>query len=179
MRDKIIIGIIVLAVIILGYAVWRSAAKPGQPAQPSGNLPEVPSAGTSTIPAAATSTAATSSAKTTTTATAKKTTSGTTAKTSTTSASALPSYVDALKIYKTSGYYFQFVNCHGNPGSLTLKKGKKFMLDNRDAVAHKIAFANQTYYLGKYGYAIATALSLGKYYITCDGGGAASILVQP
>ncbi len=94
--------------------------------------------------------------------------------------SATQRYLDAIKIYKTSGYYFQFVSCHGMPGSLTLKKGKKFMLDNRDAVSHKIAIVGgQSFAIGGYNFAIATApYTAGTHYITCDGGGAASILVQ-
>ncbi|MBI2037659.1 MAG: hypothetical protein HYT15_01850 [Candidatus Magasanikbacteria bacterium] len=94
--------------------------------------------------------------------------------------SATQRYLDAIKIYKTSGYYFQFVDCHGLPGSLTLKKGKKFMLDNRDAKSRKIAIqGGQSFTIGAYNFAIATAPTKpGVHYITCDGGGAASILVQ-
>lgn len=94
--------------------------------------------------------------------------------------SATKAYLDALKIYKTTGYYFQFVDCHGAPGTLTLKAGKKFMLDNRDGVARKIAIqGGQSFNVGAYGFAIATAPSkIGTHYITCNGGGAASILVQ-
>jgi len=89
-------------------------------------------------------------------------------------------YLDAIKIYKTVGYYFQFVDCHGSPGTLTLKAGKKFMLDNRDAKSRKIAIqGGQSFQIGPYDFAIATAPSaLGLHYITCDGGGAASITVQ-
>lgn len=89
-------------------------------------------------------------------------------------------YLDAIKIYKNVGYYFQFVDCHGAPGTLTLKAGKKFMLDNRDGAARKIAIqGGQTFQIKAYDFAIATAPSaIGTHYITCDGGGAASILVQ-
>lgn len=94
--------------------------------------------------------------------------------------SATQSYLDAIKIYKNVGYYFQFVSCHGAPGTLTLKAGKKFMLDNRDGVAHKIAVqGGQSFNIKAYDFAIATAPSaIGTHYITCDGGGAANILVQ-
>ena len=94
--------------------------------------------------------------------------------------SATQRYLDAIRIYKNVGYYFQFVSCHGSPGSLTLKAGKKFMLDNRDNVTHKIAVqGGQTFQVGAYNFAIATAPStIGTHYITCDGGGAASIIVQ-
>lgn len=95
--------------------------------------------------------------------------------------SATQRYLDALRIYKNTGYYFQFVDCHGAPGSLVLKKGKKFMLDNRDNQTRKIAVTGgQTFQVKAYDFAIATAPStLGLHYITCDGGGAASISVQP
>lgn len=95
--------------------------------------------------------------------------------------SATQRYLDAIRVYKSVGYYFQFVDCHGSPGSLTLKKGKKFMLDNRDNVTRKIAVqGGQTFQVGAYNFAIATAPStVGTHFITCDGGGAASILVQP
>ncbi|HSR89529.1 MAG TPA: hypothetical protein VLK22_04030 [Candidatus Udaeobacter sp.] len=97
-----------------------------------------------------------------------------------TSKPAARSYLDALKIYRTSGYYFQFSGCSGKPGSLTLKKGVEFMLDNRDGVNHKIVVeGGQTFSIGAYGFAIATAPSaIGTHHITCDGGGSASILVQ-
>lgn len=94
--------------------------------------------------------------------------------------SATQRYLDAIRVYKSVGYYFQFVSCHGSPGSLTLKKGKKFMLDNRDSVSRKIAVqGGQSFQIKPYDFAIATAPStLGTHYITCDGGGAASIVVQ-
>lgn len=89
------------------------------------------------------------------------------------------SYADALKIYSTSGYRFQFVNCKATPGKFTIKKNSKFMLDNRDNTAHKIKVGSVTYNVGAYGFAIATAKTLGLNYITCDGGGAAQIQVEP
>ncbi len=94
--------------------------------------------------------------------------------------SATQKYLDAIRMYKNVGYYFQFVDCHGLPGTLTLKKGKKFMLDNRDAKSHKIAIVGgQSFTIGAYNFAVATAPSTaGTHYITCDGGGAASITVQ-
>ncbi|TAN33050.1 hypothetical protein EPN28_03560 [Patescibacteria group bacterium] len=95
------------------------------------------------------------------------------------SPSATLSYTKALSIYRKSGYYYQFYKCKGTPGSLTMKKGKQFMLDNRDAKAHTVAFGKQSYYVPKYGFAIATAKYVGKFFITCDGGGAAQILVEP
>jgi hypothetical protein len=66
------------------------------------------------------------------------------------------------------------------PGSMTMKTGTKFMLDNRDSVARTIAIeGGQSYSLSAYGFKIATAPSKeGTYYITCDKGGAASITVQ-
>lgn len=54
------------------------------------------------------------------------------------------------------------------------------MLDNRDVEARKIAVqGGQTFQVKAYDFAIATAPStVGTHFITCDGGGAASIMVQ-
>jgi len=117
------------------------------------------------------------------TTTVKKTTvikkTATSVKTTSTSLSATDDYLKARKTYQTSGYYFQFLNCRGTPGILTVKKGAKLMLDNRDDKTRKIVFIGKLYNINAYGYVIVTADKLGKHYITCDGGGAAQITVQP
>jgi hypothetical protein len=89
-------------------------------------------------------------------------------------------YQTALTTYRTSGYLFQFTDCRGTPGSLMMKVGTKFMMDNRDGKARKIAINGiKTYSVGAYDFVIAVAPSkAGLYYITCDGGGAAQINVQ-
>lgn len=89
------------------------------------------------------------------------------------------SYADALKAYSATGYRMQFVNCRASPGSLIIKKGKTFMLDNRDNKSHRIKVGSTTYTVGAYGYAIATARTLDVNYILCDGAGAAKITVEP
>ncbi len=129
---------------------------------------------TSTTPEAVVSTATSTPSSTT---TIKK---PVTVKTTPTPLSATQKYLDAIRIYKNPGYYFQFVDCHGSPGTLTMKKGKKFMLDNRDAKSRKIAISGgQSFKISAYNFAIATApTKAGTHYITCDGGGAATILVQ-
>ncbi len=81
--------------------------------------------------------------------------------------------------YVESGYRFQFADCHGTPGSLSVKRGKYFLLDNRDDEAHTIAVAGQSYRIGAYGAAVAAVWKTGTHQITCDGGGAASINVEP
>jgi len=86
-------------------------------------------------------------------------------------------YNEALKIYGT-GYRIQFAECHGTPGQLAIRKGVKFMIDNRDNVNHTIVVKSQTFHLAAYGFAIVTATDLGVYNITCDGGGAAQLNVQ-
>lgn len=180
MKDRyIIIGIIALAVLVIGYAIWRSSTSAPAPSSEVstsvGSDNELTGSVSSTLTAATTTPSSTQQTQT-----KPKTTATYQKPSSSTSLSATQRYIDALKIYKTSGYYFQFLKCHGQPGSLTIKKGKKFMLDNRDSVSHKIAFTGQSYRIGGYGFAIATApLKPGTYFITCDGGGAASILVQP
>lgn len=80
--------------------------------------------------------------------------------------------------YIESGYRFQFTHCSGTPGSLVVKAGKYFLLDNRDAQSHTFAVAGQSYSVGGYGAAVAAVWKLGKYQITCDGGGAASLTIE-
>lgn len=87
-------------------------------------------------------------------------------------------YGTALGIYGKSGYRFQFSSCSGNPGSLTMKLGTKFMIDNRDDKSHQIAIGSQSYKLGAYDFAIISIKKVGSFNITCDGGGAAQVSVQ-
>lgn len=75
-------------------------------------------------------------------------------------------------------YRFQFVNCSGNPGSLTMKLGVKFMIDNRDNSSHQIAIGTNIYKLEAYDFAIVNIQKVGDFIITCDGGGAAHVLIQ-
>jgi hypothetical protein len=95
------------------------------------------------------------------------------------SKSAPQSYVDASAKYKKSGYYIQFYPCQATPGSLIVKQGSKIMLDNRDAKAHSIGIKNEKYLIASYNYAIATLNTIGTNYVTCDGGGSATITVVP
>lgn len=87
-------------------------------------------------------------------------------------------YGAALEIYGKSGYRLQFSNCSGAPGSFTLKIGSKFMIDNRDNKNHTIGIGTKIYNLAAYDYAIVNIQKAGDFNITCDGGGAAHVLVQ-
>lgn len=88
------------------------------------------------------------------------------------------------KALDTYAFRIQFKDCHGigEPpavgGSLVLKKGTKLMLDNRDKVAHTIAFKGVSVRVGAENFAVVTASVLGIYNVTCDGGGAASLNVE-
>ncbi len=95
-----------------------------------------------------------------------------------TRAVATQNYMDALDIYRTSGARFQFSNCSGSPGSINFKKGVTFMIDNRDAELHIIGIGTKNYTLQGYGYAIVSVLKPGSFNITCDGGGAAHVLIM-
>lgn len=95
-----------------------------------------------------------------------------------TSTAVTKNYSDALSIYAKSGYRFQFSNCSGNPGALTMKIGTKFMIDNRDNESHLISIGTKTYKLAAYDFAIVSIQKVGKFNITCDGGGAANVSVQ-
>lgn len=91
-------------------------------------------------------------------------------------------YDQALATYGSSGnnYRFQFTaNCQSVPSSLTLKKGSKFMLDNRDAEAHTFKIGTQTIRLNKYAFAVVTARQTGDLNIICDSVNRAKLLVQP
>ena len=166
-KKYLYIAVAAVAVLLVGYLATRNNSAP------EGDVIEVPAeeildSASSTVP----DSAATSTAE-------KPVPAGSVKKPSV-PLSATQKYLDALKIYKNTGYYFQFVECHGLPGTLTMKKGKKFMLDNRDAKTRKIAInGGQSFKISSYNFAIATAPSKpGTYYITCDGGGAAKIVVQ-
>lgn len=98
--------------------------------------------------------------------------------TGTTITVATKDYGAAVGVYGKSGYRFQFSNCSGNPGTLTMKVGTKFMIDNRDNISHKISIGTKSYQLAAYDYAIVTIQKVGKFNITCDGGGSASVWVQ-
>ncbi|MDO8625841.1 MAG: hypothetical protein Q7K39_00045 [Candidatus Magasanikbacteria bacterium] len=88
------------------------------------------------------------------------------------------SYATALGIYAKSGLRFQFSKCSGTPGSLYIKQGVKFMIDNRDNTSHQIGIGPKTYTLGAYNFAIVSVQKAGSYNITCDGGGAAHVTVE-
>ncbi|MBI5729310.1 MAG: hypothetical protein HY983_03680 [Candidatus Magasanikbacteria bacterium] len=94
------------------------------------------------------------------------------------SAAATLPYSQAVATYG-QGARFQFVNCHAVPGSLTMKKGDKLMLDNRDATKHRVTVGAKAYTLGAYSYLVVTADPTGQHAITCDGGGVGVVNVQP
>jgi hypothetical protein len=85
-------------------------------------------------------------------------------------------YDEAIELY--GDYRFQFVDCHGTPGSINMAAGSTFLLDNRDAEAHTIKVGSTSYSVAAYGFRVAKAPKAGTYNITCDGGGAATLKVQ-
>lgn len=88
-------------------------------------------------------------------------------------------YTKTFLFFKQLGTYFQFVNCHGTPGILSIKHGARIMLDNRDNAAHTFGFNSKQYPVGAFDYVIVTApIQPLKYMVTCDGGGAAQVYVQ-
>lgn len=90
-------------------------------------------------------------------------------------------YQSAVAIYgeRGTGYRFQFNECSGTPGELTVKKGVRYMLDNRDNEEHTFRVGPNAVNIPAWDFAILTAETVGQWYITCDGGGAAVIKVQP
>ncbi len=87
-------------------------------------------------------------------------------------------YTAALALYGGQGNRFQFVKCSGLPGTMTIKRSAKFMIDNRDNAAHQISLGGYTYPLKAYDFALIQVQKTGDYNITCDGGGAAHISVE-
>ena len=86
-------------------------------------------------------------------------------------------YTQAMALYG-KGYRIQFNECHGTPGALVIKSGDKFMFDNRDSSTHVVSYGGYSYTLKGYGFAIITAKATGKFNITCDKGGAATINIE-
>lgn len=86
-------------------------------------------------------------------------------------------YEEALEKYRESGL-LQFVDCHATPGTFTFKKGYTFMIDNRDAKARTIVVQGIAHRLEAYSYALVTAQKTGESFITCDGGGSATLKIQ-
>jgi hypothetical protein len=89
-------------------------------------------------------------------------------KTTSSPGAATPEYMAALNTYRNSGYYFQLSNCSANPGSLTMKKGSRFMIDNRDNKAHRVTIGSKVITIQGYGFAIVNADKIGTNNITCD-----------
>lgn len=79
------------------------------------------------------------------------------------------SYGELVKKYE--GYRFQFsLNCtQVTPSSFVIKKGQKFMIDNRDDKKHVFSFGGQKYSLGAYGYAVVSTQLTGEQSVLCDG----------
>ncbi len=88
-------------------------------------------------------------------------------------------YQSAVAIYgeRGTGYRFQFAECSGVPGELTMKKGVRYMLDNRDDQEHTFRVGPNAVNIPAWDIAILTAGPVGQWYVTCDGGGAAVIKV--
>lgn len=93
-----------------------------------------------------------------------------------TSAKLTMTYNEAVDLYGT--YRFQFTNCNGSPGAMSVAAGSTVLLDNRDNKQHVIAIGSQSYTVGAYGFKIASVAKKGDYQITCDGGGAATLSVN-
>ncbi|OGE87548.1 MAG: hypothetical protein A3J07_04900 [Candidatus Doudnabacteria bacterium RIFCSPLOWO2_02_FULL_49_13] len=90
-------------------------------------------------------------------------------------------YTQAVAKYASTR--IQFDDCHGTVnrtslGSLVVKKGSPFMLDNRDPDAHVFAFGTQSYRIGGQDFAIVSATKVGQFNLTCDGGGSAKLTVE-
>ena len=148
------IAIVIVAVLILGvwgtYVYTHRNSKPSQPAQ------QAQTQGNTGTPA--------------TTPVDQATPPGTS-----TGSTAVSSYGAAVAAHP---YRIQFTACHGNPGTLNVKKGTVVMLDNRDTTAHTVKADSQTFDIPGYGYVLLHTSTVQSINITCDGGGAALLNVE-
>jgi len=78
-------------------------------------------------------------------------------------------YTDLVNKY--IGYRFQFANnCStASPSAFVIKSGSKFMIDNRENIAHTFTFDKQKYTVKPYGYVIITTRAAGSQAVFCDG----------
>jgi hypothetical protein len=159
-KDATILGVIgILFVGLLLYVFWDKNTAP---------TITPPQTTTTTLRSTSTPEAATTTSKTKKNIPTKTTSPG----------AATPQYTAALNTYRNLGYYFQFSNCSATPGTLTVKKGAKFMIDNRDAKTHRITVGSRTITVAGYGFYVLSAEKIGTNQITCDGGGAGVLTVQ-
>lgn len=153
-KDQTTIAVAVVVLLLLIGAIWYWSGKQSQ--SPT-NTTTPPSQLTTAPPTSPTSTPSTT----------KKPTGST-------------AYQKALSTYQ---YRIQFSQCRGENmfdthGSLVVAKGSKVMLDNRDPVAHTIAFKGFSQRIVAYGWYITTVYNAGTFDITCDGGGSAQLTVE-
>ncbi|MBI5134933.1 hypothetical protein HZA86_01710 [Candidatus Uhrbacteria bacterium] len=161
-QQKWMIGIAIAAVAILAALAWnRYYYQSEEPVTQQQNQYGAPQAGLPSAPSAPTYQRTRTGAPT----------------------ARVDSYQDALDKYgdNGTGYMFQFSNCSGNPGSLTMKVGAPFLIDNRDAQEHSFVISGIGFgqNIDGYDFAVWRATKVGTYMITCDGGGAAEMKVVP
>ncbi len=159
------IGAVILVILVI-YAFSRQTEKNGDDLAEKNTLPETATS-TSNIDTNTTSTKSIPVVETKKTIVPPKTQPKITGSAST--------YQKAIETYQ---YRFQFLNCQGNPGKLTMKEFSKVMLDNRDANTHVFGFGGAKYTVKGYSFVIVTAPKVGTHFVTCDGGGAAQMITQ-
>lgn len=69
--------------------------------------------------------------------------------------------------------------CHGVPGTLLIKQGLNFMIDNRSELEISVRYEDQSFNILPWDFRIVTTQIPGKHFITCEGGGAAEVTVAP
>lgn len=144
-----VIGIVVVLLIIWGvYAANHNSSQPAAPSSPTSSQSTDQTMNASSTAAAPSPSPA---------------------------APAKLTYGAAINAYK---FRFQFSQCHGNPGTIDMKKGSPLMLDNRDNAAHTIKADNQSFRVGPLDYVVFNTSAVGTFTVTCDGGGAAKLTVE-
>ncbi|HPV70828.1 MAG TPA: hypothetical protein PKY08_02960 [Candidatus Magasanikbacteria bacterium] len=153
-------GVIVL-LLILGLIFWLERPSHKQPPSVGGEV------STTTIE----STVATSTTSTVKLPAKKSTTSKTTTEKPLT-------YEEAVKMYENNRFQFSNSCSRVTPTSFVLKKGSRFMIDNREDKFHIFSFLDQKYSVKPYSFVIVTAQTVGVQPVLCDGAQRATVNIQ-
>lgn len=87
-------------------------------------------------------------------------------------------YEEAVKKYPDTRFQFSNSCSRVFPSSFVIKKGLKFMIDNREDKFHIFSFLDQKYSVKPYGFVIVTAQTVGIQPVLCDGAQRATVNIQ-
>ncbi len=73
----------------------------------------------------------------------------------------------------------RLMQCVATPNAITLKEGSAFAVDNLDYTSRKVNVDVQVFNIAPQNYVTVVASPIGIHSIICDGGGVATLTVQP